>query len=180
MKRKKTTTRGEGVRRQPKGCTTNGEQPKGCTTNGEQPEGCTTNAEQPEGSTTNGAGAESRQQELLERIAAGAQECQELERLFGQHPPPELELLLKLHRVLILKFTLEAEGAPEMIKLVKDLMRPVVDWAQVQEQRRRRELAEQKYRDEAAARKATALRPGQDEGLRPETLKQIERELKLL
>ncbi len=123
---------------------------------------------------------ETRQGALLAQIADGARQYQELERQFGEHPPPELETLLKLHRLLILKFSLEAEGAPEMVRLVKDLMKPVIDWAQLQEQRRKRELAEQKYRDEAEARRAALAHAAEGGGLRPETLKRIEHELKLL
>ncbi len=121
-----------------------------------------------------------RQEALLENIAAGAGLCRALEQQFGQHPPPELQTLLKLQRLLILKFTLEAEGAPEMVRLVKDLMKPVLDWAHLQEQCRRREQADQKYREEAEARKTALARATERGGLSPETLKKIEHELKLL
>ena len=71
----------------------------------------------------------------------------------------ELETLIKLHRVLVLKLSLEADGAPELLKLAKDLMKPVMDWARLQEKRKDRALAEQKHRDQLEAQKA-AREPG--------------------
>lgn len=120
------------------------------------------------------------QERLLRQIALGARQCKELERRFGKNPPPELETLIKLHRVLILKFSQEAQAAPRLFSLVKDLMKPVMDWARLQEQRQQRELAEKKYRDQVEARTATAARGSKDGALRPETLEKIERELNLL
>ena len=121
-----------------------------------------------------------RQERLLDRIARAAERCREVEELLGRIPAPELETLIKLHRVLILKFSLEAEVAPELLKLAKDLMKPVLDWARLEEQCKRRELTEQKYRDQVEAEKAARDKTNHGEGLTPETLEKIERELKLL
>ena len=122
------------------------------------------------------------QTELLEQIALAARHCRELEGQFGEHPAPELETLIRLHRVLVLNLSLRAERAPELLKLVKELMKPVMDWAQLQEKRKQRELAEQKYRDQVEAQKAAGARAAQPGGgaLTPETLGKIERELNLL
>jgi len=124
------------------------------------------------------------QEQLLSRISQVAKLCAEVERQFGQHPAPQLETLIKLHRVSILKFSLEANGAPRLLKLVSDLMKPAMDWARLQEQRRERDLAEQKYRDQVEAEKAAQAREARvqagDAALTPETLKKIERELNLL
>ena len=120
------------------------------------------------------------QEQLLEQLSRGALQCQEVERqLKGLHGP-ELETIIKLYRVLIMKFSLEAETAPELFKLAKDLMRPVMEWARLQEQRREHDLAEQKYRDQQASQKAVRAREEGGDALTPETLARIERELKLL
>jgi len=122
--------------------------------------------------------------QLLEQIAAGARHCQEVEKEFGQHTPPELATLIKLHRVLILQLSAQAEGQPEAVRLVTALMKPVMDWARLQEHRKERELAEQKYRDQVEAQKAALereLKAAKAEGgLSPETLEKIERELNLM
>jgi hypothetical protein len=99
-----------------------------------------------------------------------------VERQLGESPAPELETLIKLYRVLILKFSLEANVAPELFKLVCDLMKPVMDWARLQEKRKERELAEQKHRDRIEAKTA---RETKDDGLAPDTLQKIQREIKL-
>ena len=134
----------------------------------------------PRSAASAGLETQGRQEQLLDQIARAAERCREVEELLSRNPAPELETLIKLHRVLILKFSLEAEVAPELLKLAKDLMRPVMDWARLQEQCKRRELAELKYRDQVEAQKAARDKAAHGEALSPETLEKIERELKLL
>jgi hypothetical protein len=117
---------------------------------------------------------------LLEQLSRGALQCQEAERRLKGLQGPELETIIKLYRVLIMKFSLEAETAPELFKLAKDLMRPVMEWARLQEQRREHDFAEQKYRDQQATQRAARTREEGGDALTPETLARIERELKLL
>lgn len=121
------------------------------------------------------------QELMLRQIASGASQCLEVERRLQSHPAPELETLIKLHRVLVLKFSQEANLNPALLALVKDLMKPLIEWARLQEERKKRELAEQKYRDQREADQAAKARKaaGAGEALKPETLNQIEQELKL-
>jgi len=123
------------------------------------------------------------QEKLLDQIAEGAGFCAALERRFGENPAPELELLIKLCRVLLLKFSLEANKSPAMLRLLSDLVKPVMDWARLEEKRKEREFAEQKYREQSAAQRATSEKEQQDalgeNALKSETLEKIERELKL-
>ena len=66
-----------------------------------------------------------------------------------------------------------------MLKEVREVTKPVMDWVALQEKQKQHALAEQKYRDQAEAAKAE--KSNEDRGaLRPETLEQIERELSLL
>jgi hypothetical protein len=120
------------------------------------------------------------QGQLLAQIVEGAGLCVEVERALGQNPSPQVATLIKLYRVLVLKICVEAAGAPTLLKLANDLMRPVMEWARLEEKRKERELAEQKYRDqlEKAAREKTHDETA--EALTPETLAKIERELSLL
>jgi hypothetical protein len=121
------------------------------------------------------------QEDLLDQIALAARHCRELEAQFGEHPAPGLETIIKVHHTLVLNLSLQAEEAPERLKQVKDLMKPIMDWAQLQEKRRQRELAEQKYRDQVEAQKTARAReeqPGSG-ALTPDTLGKIERELNL-
>jgi hypothetical protein len=117
--------------------------------------------------------------EILDLIAEAARHCQEVEQQFSAHPPPELETVIKLHRVLLMRYSLEAEKKPEVLKELREVMKPVMDWAALQERRKQRELAEQKYRDQVEAEKKENG-DGTGGALQPETMEQIERELSLL
>jgi len=121
---------------------------------------------------------------LLAQIRAGARHCKALETEFGLNPPPELETLIKLHRVMVLQLSSQEEAKRASIGLVTALMRPVMEWARLQERRKERELAEEKYRAQVAAQKAAIQRELEaakaDGGLSPETLDKIERELRLM
>ncbi|MDB6109775.1 MAG: hypothetical protein JWR69_1525 [Pedosphaera sp.] len=85
------------------------------------------------------------QDQLLGQIASGSRQCKEVERQFGENPAPELETLVKLHRVLILKLSTQANVAPEMVELVTDLMKPVMEFAKLQEKRADRELEQTRF-----------------------------------
>jgi hypothetical protein len=121
------------------------------------------------------------QDHLLDQIAQGAELCRDIERKLAQHPAPELETLIRLHRMLILKLSVEAEGAPAMLKLASDLMKPLLDWARLEEKRREIALAEQKHRDQMEAQRAEREKASGDasKALSTETLEKIERELHL-
>lgn len=138
----------------------------------------TRNVEAPEFSADH---ARQLQESLLARIAQGAAWCRELDAQLRQHPAPELEIIIKLYRVLLLKLSAEVQAVPDLRHLVTTLMKPVMDWARLEEKRKDREWVEQQARDSAAARQAK--RNGEtgpeDHALRSETLTKIERELKL-
>jgi hypothetical protein len=116
---------------------------------------------------------------LLGQIAQGARLCQEIERQFKQHLCPELETIIKAHRALVLQLCSEGQDLPERAVLVSALMRPILEWARLEEKRRQREWNEQRYRDESAARQAAATAKTAPKVLTPATLERIERELNL-
>jgi hypothetical protein len=127
------------------------------------------------------AGLEER---ILDLIAAAAGECKKIEAEFGKNPPPQLETLINLHRVIVLHLCDAPDRSQKTLELITRLMRPVMEYARIEEVRRQRELAEQKYRDQAAAEQAArAQEQRAAEGgdtLTPETVEKIEHELKLL
>ena len=114
-------------------------------------------------------------------MAHGAELCDQVQTLLRNKPGPELETIIQLHRVLVLKLSAEAQGAPELLKLVNILMKPLLDWARLEESRKERELAEKKYRDQLEAQQAGKQEEQRDpdQPLRPATLEKIERELHL-
>jgi hypothetical protein len=123
------------------------------------------------------------QQRLLNQINRGAALCAEVERRLAGNPAPELEMLIKLFRVIILKLSVDANLAPDLLKLVNDLIKPVLDWARLEEKRKEREFSERKYHEQAAAQQADRVKEQKaangENALTPETLEKIERELKL-
>ena len=66
---------------------------------------------------------------LLDRIASGARQCQEVEKQFGESPPPELETLIKLNRVMILNLSTRGAENPELLKLADQLTRTALEFA---------------------------------------------------
>jgi hypothetical protein len=125
------------------------------------------------------------EEQLFALIAGGAKQCRKLEEAVANGNTPELELLIQIHRSLILNLCAKGcEEAPHWLRLATDLMKPVLGWASLQEKRRIRELNEQKYRDQVAAQKAAIERElnaaKASGGINPQTLERVERELKLL
>lgn len=117
------------------------------------------------------------QEALLVRIAEGAAFCRRMEAALSQHPGPDPETLIKIYRVLLLKLSAEVQVAPQLRPLFTALLRPVMEWARLDEKRREREWMQQK----AAARqkKQTGGTTGTEPALSPGTLEKIERELRL-
>lgn len=121
------------------------------------------------------------QQKLLDEIELASRHCVELERQFGKHPAPRLETLIKVYHALVLNLSVREKSTPAQLRQLRDLMKPVLDWAQLQEKRKQRQLAEQKYHDQVEAGKSAASNSDDTApALKPETLEKIELELKLL
>lgn len=120
------------------------------------------------------------QESLLARIARGAVLCRQLEAQLRQHPAPEVETIIKLYRVLLLKLSVEVQETPDLRHLVATLVKPVMDWARIEEKRQDREWLREKHRDAVAGRDAArGGRTRHEAALSAETLEKIERELKL-
>ena len=124
------------------------------------------------------------EEQLIKQITSGARQCREVESAFGEHPAPELETIIKLHRVLALQFATRANVDPTMLEMSERASKMAREFAKLEEKRGERALAEAKYRDQVAERKrvieAELGKARSGGGLTPETLERIERELKLL
>lgn len=87
--------------------------------------------------------------ELLGQIASGARQCQEVEKQFGKNPAPELETLIKLHRVLILQMSTQGKTDPEYLKLSDQLLRTAMEYVsgmtKAGHKERELKLAEEKF-----------------------------------
>lgn len=65
--------------------------------------------------------------QLLGQITSGAQQCRDVEKAFARNPAPELETLVKLHRVLIMKLSTAGNTDPEFLKLADQLTNTVLN-----------------------------------------------------
>ncbi|HEV2207317.1 MAG TPA: hypothetical protein VG167_00965 [Verrucomicrobiae bacterium] len=108
------------------------------------------------------------QDRLLEQIASGARQCQDVEKALGKSGAPELNTLIKLHRVLILKLSTEGNADPEKLELVNRMMREVQKFARLEQlaeqnklEARRLDLLERKaaLADQAKEVTESALTP---------------------
>lgn len=88
------------------------------------------------------------QDQLLERIASGAQACQQIEKQFSKDAPPELETLLKLLRVQIMTLSVQGQADPELLQLAGNLLKPIMEHLKIEQKREELGLAKDKYRRE--------------------------------
>src|ERR1051325_3565561 len=84
------------------------------------------------------------QDRVLDRISSGAAAVKQVEKQFAKDAPPEVETLIKLHRVLIMQLSLQATANPELLKTASDCMKPVMAYLKVQEQRADRHWEERR------------------------------------
>lgn len=69
---------------------------------------------------------------FLARITIAAHQCEEVEKLFAMHPAPELEALIKHHRVLVLQLATAGHANPALLKLSDQLTRTVLAFINAQ------------------------------------------------
>lgn len=84
------------------------------------------------------------QESILKQITSGARQCREVEAAFAEAPAPEFDTLIKLHRVLILKLSTQGNADPELLELVNRMMKPVVQFARLQQLEQQNKIEERK------------------------------------
>ena len=97
---------------------------------------------------------------LLGQIASGAQQCQQIDKAFQKNPAPQLEMAIKVFKVLIMQLATKGTAAPDFLRLADQLMRTAIEFISGQTKAAFKEreltLAETKFHWNAAkeARKA--------------------------
>jgi hypothetical protein len=117
---------------------------------------------------------------LLEQIERAGDECARIESAFSKNPAPAVDTLLKVYKVLVLKLNNEANVSKELLQLAANLLKPLLEMKWMELKKEENEDAKLERRNEMDLRRAAEQRDASREGLRPETLEQIEKELKLL
>lgn len=84
---------------------------------------------------------------MLYGIATGAEKCRELDAAFASNPAPELAVLIKLLKNLIINLNLNPETPQDIIDRATSLMKPVLEFAKLEQKQREAELDLEKFRD---------------------------------
>jgi hypothetical protein len=89
------------------------------------------------------------QEKLLQQIATGAKQCKEMKEAFAEHPAPELETIMSLHRVLIMQLSTQSMANPALLEMADRLTRTVLEFVSGQTRAKQKErelsLAEGKW-----------------------------------
>ena len=85
-------------------------------------------------------------EQLIQQITSGANQCREVEAAFGAHPAPELETVIKLHRVLAMQFATRANVDPKMMEQAERATKMVLEFAKLLEKRRVTDLDERRVK----------------------------------
>jgi hypothetical protein len=103
---------------------------------------------------------ETNQKELLGEIVTSSNQCASVEKEFAKNPAPELETIIKLHRVLIFNLRTAGRENPDMIKLADQCTRTVMDYlsGQTKAGQKERELSLSEKKFEEFKSKAAAAR----------------------
>lgn len=106
------------------------------------------------------------QERILQLVVSGAQHCAEVDRAFSKNPAPELETLIKLFKVLIMKLTTQGAADLEQLRMADQLSRTAIEFIsgqtkanfkriELEQAERKLKIAEEKARQADAARQVT-------------------------
>jgi hypothetical protein len=100
--------------------------------------------------------AQREQERLLHKLGVAVEQCRVLEKWFKDNPAPDLGLLVKLFKVLILQLTVESEKDPSLLKMANELAQTALKYIKSQDRaelgERTLALAEEKFRFDATNR----------------------------
>lgn len=83
-------------------------------------------------------------EKMLQGIVTGAERVKELDAAFAENPAPELALLVKLLKTLIINMGLNPDTPPELFDRALSLMKPVTEFAKIEAKREDLKLAERR------------------------------------
>jgi hypothetical protein len=68
------------------------------------------------------------QEQVLDRIASGAAFNDRLAKSFSENPPPNLEALISLHRVIVMQLSVHGVANPNLLARIEGLMKSVMQY----------------------------------------------------
>lgn len=84
---------------------------------------------------------------LLAQISTGARQVKEMEARFAKNPAPELDILIRLYRVLILKLSTQSEADPALMELATAMTKQAMDFEKLQIKRSELDLNREKFEE---------------------------------
>lgn len=69
-----------------------------------------------------------REAAILSQITNGARQSAEVEQQFRKNPAPQLDTIIKLHRVMIMQLATQSVDNPELIEVTNSLTKTVMDF----------------------------------------------------
>jgi len=115
------------------------------------------------------------QSDLLKQIASGAAQVKTVEAEFARNPAPELDTLIRLYRVLILKLSTLSGADPGLMELATGMTRQALDFEKLLVKRSELELNRDKF--EALKRQNEAAKEVVNSTLSPEEQRQRLKEI---
>jgi len=95
--------------------------------------------------------SQKQQAALLGQITSGARQCQEIEKQFAKNPAPQLETIIKLHRVMIMRLATQSADNPELFEIMNALTKTVMEFVSGQTKAALKErelsLAEERFKE---------------------------------
>jgi DNA-binding phage protein len=69
-----------------------------------------------------------REAAILSQITNGARQSADVEKQFSKNPAPQLDTIIKLHRVMIMQLATQSVDNPELIQITNNLTKTVMDF----------------------------------------------------
>ena len=80
-------------------------------------------------------------------ISNAASYCRKVEGDFAKNPPPMLDMLIEMHRAIIMNEVMKKGDEKEALKVITEHVKPAMQWAQMKERGKSRALAENKFKE---------------------------------
>jgi hypothetical protein len=88
---------------------------------------------------------------LLAQIASGARACKIVEAEYEKNPEPRLKTIIALLKTLIMKVSTQPDCDPSLLKLVVQLLQPVLEFSKLEAKNQDLSLAREKFEFNAAS-----------------------------
>lgn len=86
--------------------------------------------------------------QLLARVASGAQLSREIESRFARNAPPEVSTIIQLLQTIILQLGVQGTSDERLLLIASNLLRPVMEWQKLEQSKAEFGLAKERFQRE--------------------------------